>query len=148
VTLPERYITSSGGWLVRENQVLINLTAQSLEGGFIGRVCMTSPSDAGMLNQRIGRFFLESDVIPEFFFRCLQTTRFRKLVENRCEGSKVRHLYFSHFAEFLIPMLDRTEQQRIVEHLRLLDESRGASWRALAAVSALRRKLTNSIIGF
>ena len=148
VTLPERYITSSGGWLVRENQVLINLTAQSLEGGFIGRVCMTSPSDAGMLNQRIGRFFLESDVIPEFFFRCLQTTRFRKLVENRCEGSKVRHLYFSHFAEFLIPMLDRTEQQRIVEHLRLLDESRGASWRALAAVSALRQKLTNSIIGF
>jgi type I restriction enzyme S subunit len=106
------------GWLVGPRQVLINLTAQSLEDGFMGRVCFTGDEDAGLLNQRIGRFILHNSILPEFFFRCLQTTRFRQVVEKRCEGSKVRHLYFRHFQDFLLPKLSKEQQRAICDDIQ------------------------------
>jgi len=146
VSLPEDFLEESPGWFIAADQVLINLTAQSLEDGFIGRVCFTGPTDAGLLNQRIGRFVLSGDVLPRFLFRCLQTTTFRVLVENRCEGSKIRHLYFRHFAAFQLPVLSRASQEEIIDKLDAVDACLNASGQAVSRLISLRQALTNTLI--
>ena len=144
--LPENHRDENLGWLIGPGQVVINLTAQSLEDGFMGRVCFTGAKDEGLLNQRIGRFVLKDEVVPKFFFRCLQTTRFRNLVENRCEGSKVRHIYFRHFEDFELPKLTREKQQDIAERIDAADSALTNTKNLKARLIELRQSITNSIL--
>lgn len=146
VCLPETFLEEHRGWFIEADQVLINLTAQSLEDGFIGRACFTNSADAGLLNQRIGRFVLSDKVLPKFFFRCLQTTAFRNLVENRCEGSKIRHLYFRHFEDYLLPVFSTTRQREVVEKLDAADACLGVAKQAHAILISLRQSLTNTLV--
>ncbi|MGD9744803.1 MAG: restriction endonuclease subunit S [Verrucomicrobiales bacterium] len=146
VTLPERHRSENEGWFVGADQVLINLTAQSLDDGFMGRVCFTGENDGGMLNQRIGRFVLEEKILPKFFFRCLQTSRFRQLVENRCEGSKVRHLYFRHFEDFMLPDYPKPKQAKIAQELDECESALSSAIKQQEALSGLRGTLINTIL--
>lgn len=146
VTLPERHRSENEGWFVGADQVLINLTAQSLDDGFMGRVCFTGENDGGMLNQRIGRFILEGNILPKFFFRCLQTSRFRQLVENRCEGSKVRHLYFRHFEDFMLPDYPKIRQAEIAQELDECESALSSAIKQREALSGLRSNLINTIL--
>jgi hypothetical protein len=145
VTLPVQFMSENKDWFVGPEQVLINLTAQSLEDGFMGRVCFTTNEDAGLLNQRIGRFVLDGSILPKFFFRCLQTTRFRQVAENRCEGSKVRHLYFRHFEDFMLPKFSREQQRAICEEIDACEAGLAASLNQQTAVSYLRNSLINNM---
>ena len=145
VTLPHRFKSENNDWFVGPNQVLINLTAQSLEDGFMGRVCFTGDETAGLLNQRIGRFVLDGSILPKFFFRCLQTTRFRRLVESRCEGSKVRHIYFRHFEDFMLPKLSKEEQRTICEEIDACEAGLAAALNKQDAASKLRDAFTRSV---
>jgi type I restriction enzyme M protein len=144
VTLPAQHRRENEGWFIGADQVLINLTAQSLDDGFMGRVCFTGEDDGGMLNQRIGRFVLDGDILPKFFFRCLQTSRFRQLVENRCEGSKVRHLYFRHFEDFILPDFSKARQAEIVNELDACEAALTSAIKQRDAFSALRSTLINT----
>lgn len=146
VTLPEKHRLENEDWFVGANQVLINLTAQSLDDGFMGRVCFTSESDGGMLNQRIGRFVIGQRVLPKFFFRCLQTSRFRALVENRCEGSKVRHLYYRHFEDFLLPDFPKAKQAEIIDELDACEVALTSALKQRNALSDFSGTLINSIL--
>jgi len=143
--LPDRYLAENRDFFIGTNQVLINLTAQSLEDGFMGRVCLTTDADGGLLNQRIGRFVLSPTVDPRFFFRCLQTSRFRRVVENRCEGSKIRHLYFRHFADYDLPLPNLPEQQKIADALDAVDTSLVVGRKYVDSLIRLRQELTNSL---
>lgn len=51
--LPETYLKPSGAVLIEADDIVMNLTAQSLEDGFLGRVCIAQPEDKSILNQRI-----------------------------------------------------------------------------------------------
>ncbi len=144
--LPSYHRDESANWLIGPNQVVINLTAQSLDDGFMGRVCFTGPNDEGLLNQRIGRFVLDDEVIPKFFFRCLQTTRFRTLVERRCEGSKVRHIYFRHFEDFEFPKIPIKQQHEIADRLDAADIAVTEANRVHARLTDLRQSLIDSIL--
>jgi hypothetical protein len=144
--LPENHRDENLGWLIGPGQVVINLTAQSLEDGFMGRVCFTGPNDEGLLNQRIGRFVLQDEVVPKFFFRCLQTTRFRNLVEKRCEGSKVRHIYFRHFEDFELPKFPVRQQQEIADRLDAADSALAEAKNLKARLIEFRQTLANSIL--
>jgi len=146
VTLPQKHQLENEGWLIGADQVLINLTAQSLDDGFMGRVCFTGEDDSGLLNQRIGRFVLDGSILPKFFFRCLQTSRFRQLVENRCEGSKVRHLYFRHFEDFMLPDFPKAKQAQIADELDACEAALTAAIKQLDALSGLRSTLINAIL--
>jgi type I restriction enzyme S subunit len=146
VTLPTKYRLENEDWFVGPEQVLINLTAQSLDDGFMGRVCFTREGDGGMLNQRIGRFILLEQILPKFFFRCLQTSCFRKLVENRCEGSKVRHLYFRHFADFMLPYFPRAKQAEVAEELDECEAALTSAIRHRDALSEVRGTLVNTAL--
>lgn len=146
VTLPEKHRTENEGWFIGAGQVLINLTAQSLDDGFMGRVCFTGEDDGGMLNQRIGRFVLDDSILPKFFFRCLQTSRFRQLVENRCEGSKVRHLYFRHFEDFMLPAFPKPKQAEIADELDACEAALTSAIKQRDALLGLRGTLINTIL--
>lgn len=145
VTLAARFKEEHSKWFVGPDQVLINLTAQSLEDGFMGRVCFTGQEEAGLLNQRIGRFVLDESILPTFFYRCLQTTRFRKVAEKRCEGSKVRHLYFRHFEDFMMPKLTKKEQAAICREIDACELAINAATEQQTMNAFLQRSLLNNL---
>lgn len=122
VCLPERWEEEASDFIVRKGDVLINLTAQSLEEGFMGRVCMVRTGDTSLLNQRIGRFCNWGDqVLPEYVFRVLQSSRSQRHAIGMCEGSKVKHLFWPHIARFVIRLPALREQQAVVDALRDVD---------------------------
>jgi type I restriction enzyme S subunit len=139
VAVPKRYESEAADFVLSGGDVVINLTAQSLEEGFIGRVCLLRAEDRSLLNQRIGRFRCTDEIAPEFLFRALQTGRFRKLVEAKCEGSKVRHTYFRHFESFEVPVPNGAEQDRVIQVCRAID---GGCAAALARHEATRHLLS------
>jgi len=120
-SLPTKYLEIASDYVVEPGDVVINLTAQSLEDGFMGRVCIAREGDRSLLNQRIGLFKCADMLLPEYLFRYLQTTRFRRLVEARCEGSKIKHLYWQHLEDFelLCPAVE--EQEEVVEQFAIID---------------------------
>lgn len=127
VYLDDEHVSGNPDHIVRAGDVVMNLTAQSLEDGFMGRVCLASQGDESLLNQRLGRFLCKPGVSSEYLFRVLQTRRFRRLVESRCEGSKVRHTYFRHFADLPLVILDDNDQTRVVERARQIDSARDSA---------------------
>ncbi len=55
VKLAPKYWEQAQKYQVGSNEIVMNLTAQSLEDNFLGRVCMTKKNDKFLLNQRIGK---------------------------------------------------------------------------------------------
>lgn len=147
VCLDEKYVQENSGWVVRPGDVVINLTAQSLEDGFMGRVCLAIEGDDSLLNQRLGRFLCNEGVESEYLYRVLQTSRFRRVVEARCEGSKVRHTYFRHFADFPVVMIRSEEQRKIIQAARAIDVAKKTAKNSVRDLRALLRKLVNGFFG-
>lgn len=122
--LPNEYLVEASDFIVRPGDVVINLTAQSLEDGFMGRVCLAREGDESLLNQRIGRFLCRDDMLPEYLFRALQTPVFRRRAESRCTGSKIRHLYWAHIEDFDFPLPPLGRQAEVVDELKDVDAAR------------------------
>ena len=120
--LPVSFESEAQAFIVDEGDLVINLTAQSLEDGFMGRVCFAREGDKSLLNQRIGRFCsFSNDVLPEFVFRMLQSSRFHAHAIRMCEGSKIKHLFWEHLVPFKVPLLDMTDQHQIIGTCRAID---------------------------
>ncbi|MEQ9455613.1 MAG: restriction endonuclease subunit S [Phycisphaeraceae bacterium] len=121
--VPEHYMAEAEDFVLSDGDVIINLTAQSLEDGFMGRVCLVTSGEPCLLNQRIGCFRdFSSELVPEFLYRCLQSSRFQKHAVSMCEGSKIKHLFWEHLERFEIPVMDGNRQRDICEQLRCVDE--------------------------
>ena len=124
VCMPERYQEEAAEHIVDSGDVLINLTAQSLEDGFMGRVCLARDGDMSLLNQRIGRFENFSDqVLPEYLYRVLQSQRFLRHAVAMCEGSKIKHLFWDHISRFEFPLPTLTRQSMVVQILGSIDST-------------------------
>ena len=122
VCLLERWLKDASDFIIQEGDVLINLTAQSLDDRFMGRTCLARAGDTSLLNQRIGRFRGWSDrVLPEYVFRVLQSSGFQRHVTGMCEGSKVKHLFWSHIGRFATRVPPIREQRSNVRILQSLD---------------------------
>lgn len=147
VFLDARFANENADWIVRPGDVVINLTAQSLEEGFMGRVCLAAAGDESLLNQRLGRFIVKSGTEREYVFRILQTSRFRRVVESHCEGSKVRHTYFRHFADLPVAVLTQEEQQRVIKAGRDIDQARESANQAVDKAKALLATLREHLLG-
>ena len=120
--LPSSFENEAQAFIVDEGDVVVNLTAQSLEDGFMGRVCFAREGDRSLLNQRIGRFRgFSKDVLPEFVFRMLQSSRFQEQAIRMCEGSKIKHLFWEHLAAFKIPLPSIADQHQVVSACRAID---------------------------
>lgn len=145
--LGDEYVEGNSEWIIRPGDVVMNLTAQSLENGFIGRVCLASEGDNSLLNQRLGRFRVADMIEPEYVYRVLQTSRFRRLVESRCEGSKVRHTYFRHFADMPVAKLSVERQRDVIQACRRIDVGRLCAERTRADSHALLKRLVEQTLG-
>lgn len=124
VFLPQRFEQEATDFIIKPGDMVINLTAQSLEDGFMGRVCLARADDRSLLNQRIGRFVFASDsVYPEYVFRVLQTQKFQQHTISMCEGTKVKHLYWRHLEKFSFKLPSLEQQQMIANTLMAIDLS-------------------------
>ncbi|MBZ0170231.1 EcoKI restriction-modification system protein HsdS [Candidatus Methylomirabilis lanthanidiphila] len=120
--LPKMWEEEAREFVVDAGDVVMNLTAQSLEDGFMGRVCLAREGDRSLLNQRIGRFRNWSpDVLPEYVFRVFQTSRFQRHAIEMCEGSKVKHIFWPHISRYELVLPPLHEQERAVGRLRAVD---------------------------
>lgn len=123
VWLSEEWEEKATDLVIGMGDVVMNLTAQSLEDGFMGRVCLARAGDRSLLNQRIGRFSNWSrDVLPEFVFRVFQSSRFQLHAVEMCEGSKVKHIFWPHIARYLLRLPPIGDQKNVVNTLREVDD--------------------------
>jgi len=143
--VPHHYATEATSFLVRRGDIVINLTAQSLDDGFMGRVCMATGSGPSLLNQRIGRFVdFSALILPEFLFRCLQSSRFVAHAAAMCEGSKIKHLFWPHIACFELPRLSTAVQAASCKRLLELDLQIRTAHERSAAAAQLRAHALDS----
>lgn len=148
VCLDGKWEATAADFVIQPGDVVINLTAQSLEDGFMGRVCLAKEHDRSLLNQRIGRFRCDIDVmLPEYLFRCLQTSRFRQHAHANCEGSKVKHMFWSHLAKYEIAVPNRSVQEDVISECSAIDEAIECLTLRLTASKRLAANLTSQLPG-
>lgn len=146
--VPNRYLSEAEDFVLRDGEVIINLTAQSLEEGFMGRVCLVTGDQPSLLNQRIGRFCDFSDgLLPEFLYRCLKSSRFQQHAVSMCEGSKIKHLFWEHLERFDLPVLDVDRQRDTCEQLRQLDEQLEHGEARIAGAREVKEHLLREVTG-
>ena len=147
VCMPDSYQTAASDYTVSPGDVVINLTAQSLEDGFMGRVCIARDGDHCLLNQRIGRFVFErKSVLPEFVFRVLQTSTFQQHAISMCEGTKVKHMYWRHLERFELRLPPLSRQQEIASVINRIDSAIEALLSRNTQNQHLHRELLDRVI--
>ena len=129
-------------FIVGENELVMNLTAQSLKDEFLGRVCLTRAGERCLLNQRIARL-TPNAADPRFVMYAFKSRRFRVFVNSLNKGSLIQHMFTSQLAEYALPLPPLEEQRRIVaeveQRLSAIDALRAAIERAQRRSAALRR---------
>jgi type I restriction enzyme S subunit len=117
ICLPEKWVAFAPDYVVRGSELIMNLTAQSLEEQFLGRVCMTQAGDFCLLNQRLARFRpLDCDL--RFLFWSLRGPVFRRQIDKNPQGTKVQHIYDRDLRAVHLPVpKDPAEQTKIVNIL-------------------------------
>ncbi|HVO25081.1 MAG TPA: restriction endonuclease subunit S [Candidatus Margulisiibacteriota bacterium] len=113
VCLPESWADIALEYLVRGEEIVMNLTAQSLEEAFLGRVCITRPDEQCLLNQRLARFRPLDCHLP-FLFWTLRGPFFRHQINRNPQGTKVQHIYNRDLEAVVLPMPLRRAEQELV----------------------------------
>ncbi|HEX8047498.1 restriction endonuclease subunit S [Rhizobium sp.] len=115
--LPDKYAVEFPKHFIKGEEILINLTAQSLEDQFLARACLSSASDEFMLNQRIG-LFRPRNMIPKFCLFALKSPRFRGFVDNGMNsGSLIQHVHTKQLEQYEFEVPDIEEQHEIVRRI-------------------------------
>ncbi|MED0887006.1 restriction endonuclease subunit S [Bacillus mycoides] len=109
--LPKHFWGKNKDYQVFENELLMNLTAQSLEDEFLGRVCITSPGTRCLLNQRIARI-KPKNINLDYLFWAFKSKFFRNYVDTMPSGTKVQHLYNSDLENAVIAAPKSLEEQK------------------------------------
>lgn len=120
IYLPESWAEAASEYLVGEGEVVMNLTAQSLEDQFLGRVCITRNGECCLLNQRLARFRATDCHLP-FLFWSLRGPQFRLQIDRTPKGTKIQHLYNRDLESIILPIPnDLEEQERIASTLFMI----------------------------
>lgn len=143
IYLPAEWATESGSVLVGPGDVIMNLTAQTLDDGFLGRVCLADVGDEAIMNQRIARLRSE-EVLPAYLCAVLQHGRFRRHVAMSAKGSKIKHLYERDFADFPVPVPSLARQNEVISRLQHLDSVSRLAESTMRRSAGLRRALMES----
>src|SRR5712691_850858 len=132
--LPLKWERKNPDLIVRGNELVINLTAQSLKGEFLGRVCLTSEGEHCLLNQRLARLTPVLGV-RKFFLYIFKSFVFRRFVDGLNTGSLIQHMFTSQLGDFALPFPPELEQMQIVREAD----------RRLAAADQLAAKLERQL---
>jgi restriction endonuclease S subunit len=148
VRLSHKWKRDAADFVVAPGDVLMNLTAQSLEDGFMGRVCLAREGDQSLLNQRIGRFRdWRAGVTPEYVFRVFQSSRYQSHAIEMCEGSKVKHIFWPYIARYLFKLPPRQVQDAVVNSLRQVDRMFESLRLRLASHRRVHQRLIAATVG-
>lgn len=144
VCIPQSFGVKHKDWMLEPGDLVINMTAQSLEDRFLGRVCRMH--DRAMLNQRIGRLRY-TGINDEYLFIALRAPTFTDWVFRRSEGSKVKHMHWRHIQDYPLPVPDERTQGRIVEEHDEWIKARETCTSENLMLQVLRNVLTSEIFG-
>jgi len=146
--LSRTYWKSAENYRVGPHEILMNLTAQSLDDDFLGRVCITREGDKCILNQRIARIAAnEDEVLQKYLFWALKGNFFRSHVERITQGSKVQHLYNSNLDEALIAFpTSILEQKKICALLNSLESAIYGKSQKLAKLKSTKKALMQDLL--
>jgi len=100
--------------IIRDHELVMNLTAQSLKDEFLGRVCITSKDEICLLNQRLARIIPFEGIDRLYALYMLKSAIFRRFVDGLNTGSLIQHMFTSQLANFCFPLPPSTEQVQIV----------------------------------
>ncbi len=130
---------------VYPGELLMNLTAQSLDDEFLGRVCEVPPGRPCLLNQRIARI-TPTRSSARYLFWGLRGPHFRKHVDRIPQGSKVQHLYNRDLDEALLALPDTEEQRAIASLLDSIQERLVNETATLLPLRAVKSALSSSLL--
>lgn len=142
--MPEEWATTYPQFIIRDNELIINLTAQSLKDEFLGRVCLTDEGECCLLNQRLARL-IPISIDTKYLLYLFKSQIFRRFVDGLNTGSLIQHMFTSQIAEFVFPLPPLAEQQRIVEEverrLSVMDEVEATLKANLKRAERLRQSI-------
>jgi type I restriction enzyme S subunit len=124
--MPDEWVVQYPSFVIGANELVMNLTAQSLKDEFLGRVCLTSDGERCLLNQRIARL-TPIVLTPRFCLWLFKGQVFRRYVENGLNtGSLIQHMFTSQVYDFVFPLPPEEEHEQIVDAVEaLLNFKRG-----------------------
>jgi type I restriction enzyme S subunit len=142
--MPEQYARNSSDLIIRGEELVINLTAQSLKDEFLGRVCLTKSGERCLLNQRLAR--LTPILVPsKYMLYVLKSWHFRKFVDELNTGSLIQHMFTSQLERYVLPLPPLLEQEVIVEavedQLSMIDHLEAELDTMLRRAQALRQAI-------
>jgi len=146
--LKPSYWDDAEAYRVRSNEILMNLTAQSLEDDFLGRVCITKEGEQCILNQRIARINTNGNFVTQrYLFWALKGHFFRAHVEKVTQGSKVQHLYNNNLDSALIAFPNSTnEQEKICRSLDSVEDAICANSLKLTSNQKTKKALMQDLL--
>jgi len=113
IFLPVHWAQLAMEYIVGEGELVMNLTAQSLEEQFLGRVCMTPPGTRCLLNQRIARIRAKQSHLP-YLFWAFKGNFFRQQIDRLTQGTKVQHIYNSNLEAILLAFPKSSDEQTLI----------------------------------
>ena len=116
--MSEAWATEYPDYLIGSNELIINLTAQSLADEFLGRVCLTGENEICLLNQRIARL-TPVGISTQFLLWLFKSKLFRHYVDDLNTGSLIQHMFTSQIDEFYFPLPSLEEQEAIVQEIEV-----------------------------
>jgi type I restriction enzyme S subunit len=145
--LPSKFEDDNPDLIIKEKELVINLTAQSLRDEFLGRTCLTSDGEHCLLNQRLARL-TPLIISPEFMLIVFKSPIFREFVSDLNTGSLIQHMFTSQMERFAFLLPPEDEQvaiRSIVENaLAAINDTEKIMSDELASAKALRQSILKS----
>lgn len=142
--MPKSYEADNLDLIIKEGDIVINLTAQSLKDEFLGRVCLAGAGEYCLLNQRLARL-TPILIQKEFALILLKSWRFRRFVDTLNTGSLIQHMFTSQLASFTFYLPPISEQAQIVaeveRRLSIADATEKTITHALTRAARLRQAI-------
>lgn len=112
--MPSKWAEEFPEFLVGPDELLMNLTAQSLKDEFLGRVCLSGRGEKCLLNQRLAR--LTALALPaRYWLYFFKSPGFRRYVDTLNTGSLIQHMFTSQVEACAVPLMPRDEAQFLVD---------------------------------
>ena len=135
--MPPRWAAEFPEFVVGNDELLMNLTAQSLKDEFLGRVCLSGPGEECLLNQRLARL-VPIGLPPSYWLYFFKSPGFRRYVDTLNTGSLIQHMFTSQLELCAVPLMPAEEAKLLVETL-------GARLAAVAAIAELATEQVQSL---
>jgi type I restriction enzyme S subunit len=143
VRIPADLGAASPAQMLAAGDLVINMTAQSLDDRFLGRVARVH--EEAFLNQRIGKLTPNDGIDGRALFLALRSRTFTDWVALRSEGSKVKHMHWRHIADFPTPAPDNIQTAALASGQAGWENALATCERELATVTAVSHSVLHEV---